>query len=97
MLNLDKFIGNDTAVLICTETNRRYLSSVKSSLGYLLICELGSFLFVDGRYYEAAKRTAYSDIKVVLLTRLSKQLGDLLKRFKIKTLYTETEITVGFL
>ncbi|MEE0839803.1 MAG: aminopeptidase P family protein [Acutalibacteraceae bacterium] len=97
MLNLDKFIGNDTAVLICTETNRRYLSSVKSSLGYLLICELGSFLFVDGRYYEAAVGTANSDIKVVLLTRLSKQLGDLFKRFKIKTLYTETEITVGFL
>ncbi len=97
MLNLDKFIGNDSAVLICTETNRRYLSSFKSSLGYLLICSLGNFLFVDGRYYEAAVSKANSDIKVVLLSRLSKQLGDLLKRFKIKTLYTETEITVGFL
>ncbi|MEE0946313.1 MAG: aminopeptidase P family protein [Acutalibacteraceae bacterium] len=97
MLNLDKFITSNSAVLICSETNRRYLSGFKSSLGYLLVCELGNFLFVDGRYIEAAKKNVKNDIKVVLLERLSKQLGDLLNRFKIKTLYTETEITVSFL
>lgn len=97
MLNLDKYISSNSAVLICTEINRRYLSGMKSSAGYLLLTQVGNYLFVDGRYFEAAKKIAYGDIKVVLLERLSKQVGDLIRRFGIDTLYTETEITVGFL
>lgn len=97
MINLDRFISSSTAVLICTNVNRFYLSGMKSSAGYMLISQVGNFLLVDGRYYEAALKKVYPGIKVVLLERLSKQLNDLVLRFGIKTLYTETEITVSLL
>lgn len=97
MLNLDRYINTDSAVLICTDVNRRYLSGVKSSAGYLFLTQVGNFLLVDGRYFEAAQREVHSDIKVVLLERLSKQLGDMISRFGINTIFTETEITVNLL
>ena len=97
MFNLDKYISAHTAVLICTDVNRFYLSGVKSSAGYLLKTSVGDFLFVDGRYYEIAKRTAKNGIKTVLLSRLSKQINEIINRFKIDTIYTETDITVSFL
>lgn len=97
MINLDSYISSSSAVLICTDVNRFYLSGMKSSDGYMLLSQVGNFLLVDGRYYEAAVKKAYSGVKVVLLERLSKQLNDLVARFGIKTLYTETEITVSLL
>lgn len=97
MINLDRYISSSSAVLICTDVNRFYLSGMKSSAGYMLISQVGNFLLIDGRYYEAALKKVYPDIKVVLLERLSKQLNDLVARFKIKTLFTETEITVSML
>ncbi len=97
MINLDKYISSRSAVLICTDVNRFYLSGVKSSAGYLLKTNIGDFLFVDGRYFEMAKKTAKSSVKVVLLNRFSKQLNEIIERFKIDTIYTETDITVSFL
>jgi Xaa-Pro aminopeptidase len=97
MVNLDKYISSNTAVLICTDVNRFYLSGVKSSAGYLLKTHVGDFLFVDGRYFEMANKTAFNGIKVVLLNRLSKQLNEIIERFKIDIIYTETDITVSFL
>ena len=97
MINLDKYISSHSAVLICTDVNRFYLSGVKSSAGYLLKTNIGDFLFVDGRYFEMAKKTVKNGIKVVLLNRLSKQLNEIIERFKIDTIYTETDITVSFL
>ncbi len=95
MINLDRYISSSSAVLICTDVNRFYLSGMKSSAGYMLISGVGNFLLVDGRYYEAAQKKVYPGVKVVLLERLSRQLNDLVTRFGIKILYTETEITVS--
>ena len=95
MINLDRYISSSSAVLICTDVNRFFLSCMKSSAGYMLISSVGNFLLVDGRYYEDALKKVYPDIKVVLLERLSRQLNELVQRFGIKTLYTETEITVS--
>lgn len=97
MINLDKYISSRTAVLICTDVNRFYLTGVKSSAGYFLKTNVGDFLFVDGRYFEMANKTAKNGIKVVLLSRLSKQLNEIIERFKIETIFTETDITVSFL
>ena len=97
MINLDKYITSHSAVLICTDVNRFYLSNVKSSAGYLLKTSVGDFLLVDGRYYEMAKKNASDGIKVLLLSRLSKQLNELIERFKIDIIYTETDVTVAFL
>ena len=97
MINFDRYITSKSAVLICSEVNRRYLCDFKSSAGYLLFTDTGNFCFVDGRYFEAAKSSVKGDFKVILLERVSKQIGDIIKRLKIDTLYTETDITVGFL
>ncbi len=97
MINFDRYITSKSAVLICSEVNRRYLCNFKSSAGYLLFTDTGNFCFVDGRYFEAAKSSVKGDFKVILLERVSKQIGDIIKRLKIDTLYTETDITVGFL
>lgn len=97
MINFDRYISSKSAVLICSEINRRYLCGFKSSAGYLLLTDTGNFCFVDGRYFEAAKNCVKGNFKVILLERISKQIGDLIRRLKIETLYTETEITVGFL
>lgn len=97
MVNFDRYITSKSAVLICSEVNRRYLCGFKSSAGFLLFTDTGNFCFVDGRYFEAAKNSVKGDFKVVLLERVSKQIGNLVKRLKIDTLYTETDITVGFL
>lgn len=97
MINFNNYISCDSAVLICTDVNRFYLSGMRSSAGYLLLCKEGNFLLVDGRYYEAALKSVSREIKVILLERLSKQLNDLVSRFSIKTLYTETDITVSLL
>lgn len=97
MINLDHYVSSSSAVLICTDVNRFYLSGMRSSAGYMLITQFGNFLLIDGRYYEAALKKVYPSIKVILLERLSKQLNELVGRFGIKTLYTETEITVSLL
>lgn len=97
MINLDKFISHGSAVLVCTDVNRRYLSGFNSSSGYLLLTDCGNFLFVDSRYFEAAEKQAREDIKPVLLERFSRQLNEYTDRFGIKTLYTETGITVAML
>jgi len=97
MINFDRYISSKSAVLIFSEINRLYLSGVKSSLGYLLFTPFGNFCFVDGRYYETAQKNAYDGFKVVLLERVSKQIGELIKRFKIETVFTENDVTVGML
>lgn len=97
MINFDKYISSKSAVLICSAINRRYLCGFKSSAGYLLLTDTGNYCFVDGRYYEAAKTRVKNNFKVVLLERVSKQIGDIVRRLNLYVLYTETDITVGFL
>lgn len=96
MLNLDKFIERNSAVLICTEFNRRKVSGVKSSEGHLLLTQVGNFLLVDSRYFEMAQKKALPNIKVILLERFSKQVNDLINRFGIDRIYTETGITYSY-
>lgn len=95
MCDFKRFLSKGEGVLICTDVNRFYLSGMKSSAGYLLISESGKFLLVDGRYYEAAKKTAYQDVTVLLLNRLSAELNELIAKLNIKKLFTETDITVA--
>ena len=69
-----RYITNKTAALIITPENRRYLTGFPSSLGYLLLTNGGNKLFVDGRYYEAAQKSAVN-AEVVLMTNLVSQLN----------------------
>ena len=92
--NIKELLNDKEAALIFTPTARQYLSGFRSSLGYLFITKSQTVLFVDGRYIEAAETSVSKDIKVLLITDLSKQVKSLLAD-NILDLITETSVTVG--
>ncbi len=83
-------VTENTAALIITPENRRYLTGFPSSLGYLLLTHKGNILFVDGRYFEAAVKRAVG-AKVVLLNGLINQLNRELAALGVSKLLIETE------
>lgn len=85
-----RYITENAAVLITTPINRRYLTGFSSSLGYFLMTKRGNKLFVDGRYFEAAKRYAL-DTEVVLIKNIFEQINEILEQLGIKRLLIETE------
>ncbi len=91
-----RYVTPKTAVLIFTPENRRYLTGFASSLGYLLLTEKANYLFVDGRYYEAASKKA-TKVQIVLIERLFDQLNDLLLSQGIEKVIIETENEISFL
>ncbi len=91
-----RYVNKRTAVLIFTPQNRRYLTGFASSLGYLLLTERANYLFVDGRYYEAASKKA-TGAEVVLIDRLFDQLNELLLSQGIEKVIIETENEISFL
>ena len=93
--NIIELLNDKEAALIFTPTARQYLSGFRSSLGYLFITKSQTVLFVDGRYIEAAETSVSKDIKVLLITDLSKQVKSLLADNNILDLITETSVTVG--
>lgn len=94
-LFLSEFINDNSAVLVITDVNRRYLSGFNSSLGFLLLHGSDKILFVDGRYFTAATKAVDSDIKVVLMNNLFEQLNLFIKEQNVKRLFVESEISVG--
>lgn len=92
---LSDFLSENSAILICTDVNRRYLTSFPSSLGYLLLTKKESLLLVDGRYFTAAKQGVKNNIRVVLLEKLCEQLNEYLNNNSINLLFVESEISVG--
>lgn len=91
---LKEYFENDSAVLICDNVNRRYISGFDSSLGYLLICEKEIYLFVDGRYITAAKSSVKDGINVILLEDIYEQINSLLSNNAIKNLFLEASLSV---
>lgn len=92
---LNEFISDNSAVLICDNVNRRYISGFSSSLGYLLLCKKGAFLYVDGRYITAAKASVKYGVQVILLEDIYEQLNSFLKNNGIKRLQLETSVSVS--
>ena len=90
-----RYITDKTAVLIFTPVNRRYLSGFASSLGYLLMTKNGNKLFVDGRYFEAATKSAVNT-EVVCFTSIIAELSEELKKQGIEKLLIETENDIAF-
>ncbi len=65
------------AALIVSNENRRYFTDFVSSAGYLLVTRKESYLLVDFRYSEAAKKYA-KNCKVVTFTNLGNTLRDII-------------------
>lgn len=96
-MNWDKYVDSKNAVLIFSNINRRYLTGFKSSFGYFLVTHTGSYLFVDGRYFEAAKNKVKNDIQVILISDIANQINEIIESFGIEKVYLETEISVSCL
>ncbi len=90
-----RYVTGTTAVLISTLENRRYLTGFPSSLGYLLLSRNGNILFVDGRYFEAAKKGTVG-ARVVLMENFLSQLETELKTQNISKLLLENDISFDF-
>ncbi len=86
--------GIDCA-LITSDINRRYLTGMKSSAGYVVVLPEKSYLLVDFRYYEKAKNTVF-DCEVVRYTSLKENLNDIISKHNIKNIAIESKtLTVG--
>lgn len=78
------------ALLVTNENNVYYFSGFQHSEGAMLFTEEKTYLLVDFRYIEAARRTALG-CEVLQFSDLSEDLNELLRRHKIKCLYGEAE------
>lgn len=87
--NLKSKLEPAEAVLIFSYENRLYFSGFKSSAGAILVTKNTASLFADFRYFEKAKQTV-SALEVILTDKLYSQIGEILKRENIKTIYLET-------
>ncbi|MBO5066521.1 MAG: aminopeptidase P family protein [Clostridia bacterium] len=86
---LKNFLKNDSeAILICSEVNRRYFTGFPSSDGYLLVTKNDAVLFADSRYIEAAQ-SSVKNCRAVLLTRVSTEIKEYVKKNGILKIYTE--------
>ncbi len=80
---------NADAALIISETNRRYFTGFVSSLGYLFVTRSGSFLLVDSRYEEAARKQA-RNCEVILFKKLSDTMKELIVQKKLRSIMLES-------
>ncbi|MBQ3378553.1 MAG: aminopeptidase P family protein [Clostridia bacterium] len=82
------------AALILSDEQRFYLSGFKSSAGFMLVFQNDAYLFVDSRYYEAAKLCAASLSYEVRLFRgkITSYITALMKDKNISVLYFEDDL-----
>ena len=76
--------------LISSDVNRRYFTGMKSSAGSLLVFEDKSYLIIDFRYIEKARKTV-KNCEVVLQDKLYDQIIELMKKHNAKKLSVEAE------
>lgn len=79
--------GTD-AVLISSETNRRYFTGFASDAGYLFVTRSQAWLLTDFRYTEAARREV-KDVNVLEFRKLSETLGTIISENNIRTVALE--------
>ena len=76
------------AFLITSPQNRLYLTGFPSSAGWVLVTRDESYFLTDFRYFEAAQRQV-TCCQVVLMTRLSDNVWELVQRHKLKHVLVE--------
>ncbi len=93
MFNIEKIINflpdNNSAALITSAENRRYISGFLSSSGAVVVTMLNVYLLVDFRYFEAAQKSVNKDIKVLEYKNLPESLNEIFKDNNIKRIYIE--------
>lgn len=95
LYNLRKILKKNTAALISSDINRRYITGFNSSAGTVLLTRDKAFFLIDFRYFEKAKKCV-EEFEVILAERLYNQINDLLKENKIGEILIESQsITVS--
>lgn len=80
-----------TAALITSDVNRRYLSGFESSAGAVLVTKDSARLLLDFRYYEAACKQVGAPMEVQRFDRLTVDLNKLFSEHGIKSVLVEDE------
>lgn len=89
---LQAFLPDEnTAALVTSEVNRRYLSGFASSAGAVLVTKSATRLLLDFRYFEAAQKLVQPPLEVVRCTRLLDDLNGIFLKENIKSVYIEDE------
>ena len=83
----------DRPAIVFSEANRKYLTGFCADVGILTLYKDEKVLYVDGRYFEAAKNESFPDVTVKLLEKWSDTFQKIETVFSGEIL-TETEISV---
>lgn len=86
--NIQNKLCRDEAFIIYYGPNRFYLTGFNSSAGVVVVTPKSAVFIIDFRYYEKAKRLVKS-CDVILTDKIWQQITDILKKDKIKKVYTE--------
>lgn len=86
--SIKNILSDDTAALINSDSNRFYLSGMKSSAGYIVITRQKAVLLIDFRYFEKAKNTVTA-LEVVLLKNTFEQIKEIIGQ--VDKLLVETD------
>lgn len=94
---LQAFLPDEqTAALITSDVNRRYLSGFASSAGAVLVTKARVRLLLDFRYFEAASRRVQPPVEVVRFTKLVDDLNNIFLSENIQSVFIEDEtVTVS--
>lgn len=82
--------SENEAIIISSETNRRYFTEFPASDGFLVITKEKAVFFTDSRYIEAATLKC-KDCETALLTRISEEIKKYFEENKITKVLTERE------
>lgn len=82
--------SENEAIIISSETNRRYFTEFPASDGFLVITKEKAVFFTDSRYIEAAGLKC-KDCETALLTRVSEEIKKYFEENKITKVLTERE------
>ncbi len=93
---LCELIEHDQAIIISDKFNRRYLTGFVSSAGLVIITKRNSYVLVDSRYFEAAKK-AIGFAQIVLSSNFYDDAKEILSNNSIKQVYLEHDITFSTL
>lgn len=80
----------NAAALITSKVNRRYITNFFLEDGFVIITNQESYLIVDSRYYEEAKKNVF-DLEIIKSDLLSDCLNDILSKHKVEKLFIESQ------
>ncbi len=88
ILKIQNMLERGTAAVICSPSNRFYLTGFNSSAGYIVITPSRAVFLIDFRYYEKAKQVVDS-CEAVLAENTFEQMKTLIDG--IEKIYVETD------